>query len=78
MNAAEALHLNPYWIVALNSLGVGAGKMLSPQSIAIALSAVDGNGQDSKLLSMILPYGAAFLIIMSILAYVGTLFFGQL
>nr|WP_304597654.1 L-lactate permease [Dubosiella newyorkensis] len=78
MNAAEALHLNPYWIVALNSLGVGAGKMLSPQSVAIALSAVDGNGQDSKLLSMILPYGAAFLIIMSILAYVGTLFFGQL
>lgn len=74
MNAAEALHLDPYWVVALNSLGVGAGKMLSPQSIAIALSAVDGYGEDSKLLSMILPYGAVFLIIMSIFAYVGTLF----
>ncbi len=74
MNAAEALKLDPYWIVALNSLGVAAGKMLSPQSIAIALGAVDGNGQDSKLLSMILPYGAAFLLLMSIFAYVGTLF----
>ena len=65
MNASEALHLDPYWIVSLNSLGVAAGKMLSPQSIAIALGAVDGNGQDSKLLSMILPYGAAFLLLMS-------------
>lgn len=74
MNAAEALKLDPYWVVALNSLGVAAGKMLSPQSIAIALGAVDGNGQDSKLLSMILPYGAVFLLLMSIFAYIGTLF----
>ena len=48
--------------------------MLSPQSIAIALGAVDGNGQDSKLLSMILPYGAAFLLLMSVFAYIGTMF----
>ncbi len=74
MNASEALHLDPYWIVSLNSLGVAAGKMLSPQSIAIALGAVDGNGQDSKLLSMILPYGAAFLLLMSMFAYIGTMF----
>ena len=47
-SAAQSLNANPYWIVALNSLGVAAGKMLSPQSIAIALSSVDGQGQDSK------------------------------
>lgn len=40
-NAAVSLNADPYWIVALNSLGVAAGKMLSPQSIAIALSSVD-------------------------------------
>lgn len=63
-------------MVALNSLGVAAGKMLSPQSLAIGLSSVNAKGQDSKLLSMILPYGLVFLIAMSILAYVGTILFG--
>ena len=74
-SAAQSLHANPYWIVALNSLGVAAGKMLSPQSIAIALSSVDGQGQDSKLLSKILPYGVAFIIAMSFVAYFGQKFF---
>ena len=74
-SAAQSLHTNPYWIVALNSLGVAAGKMLSPQSIAIALSSVDDQGQDSKLLSMILPYGVGFIILMSFVAYFGQLIF---
>lgn len=73
LDAALALNMDKYWIVGLNSLGVGAGKMLSPQSLAIALSAVDGTGEDSKLMKMILPYGAAYLALMSVLAYVGTL-----
>lgn len=74
-SAAQSLQAEPYWIVALNSLGVAAGKMLSPQSIAIALSSVDGQGQDSKLLSMILPYGVGFIIAMSIVAYFGQMIF---
>lgn len=72
MSAAEALNVNPYWMVALNSLGVGAGKMISPQSLAIALSAVDGKGKDSELMSRIMPYGIAFLVLMSVLAFAGT------
>ncbi len=74
-SAAQSLQAEPYWIVALNSLGVAAGKMLSPQSIAIALSSVDGQGQDSKLLSMILPYGVGFIIAMSFVAYFGQMIF---
>ena len=74
-SAAESLGSNPYWMVALNSLGVGAGKMISPQNIAIALSAVKGQGQDSKLLSKILPYALFYLVLMSILAYVGNLIY---
>lgn len=74
-SAAKTLQANPYWIVGLNSLGVAAGKMISPQSIAIALSSVDGKGQDSKLLSMILPYGIGFIVLMSFIAYFGQAFF---
>lgn len=71
LKAAETLQVNPYWMVALNSLGVAAGKMLSPQSLAIALASVDGKGQDSKLMSQIMPYAIAFLVCMSIIAFVG-------
>lgn len=73
LDAANALQMDPYWIVALNSLGVGAGKMIAPQSIAIALSAVGGLKEDSKLLKMVLPYAAVFLVLMSVLAYAGAL-----
>jgi lactate permease len=47
--------------------------MISPQSIAIALSAVGGLKEDSKLLKMVLPYGAVFLVLMSLVAYIGTI-----
>ncbi len=76
MDAATALSLNSDWVVGLNALGVGVGKMLSPQSIAIALSAVGGLKEDSKLLKMVLPYGAVFLIICSLIAWIGTMIVG--
>ncbi len=75
-NAANNLEIDSYWMVALNSMGVAAGKMLSPQSLAIGLSSANAKGEDSKLLKMILPYGLAFLVIMSILAFVGAKIFG--
>lgn len=72
-DAAAALNMDPYWVVGLNAIGVGVGKMLSPQSIAIALSAVGGLKEDSKLLKMVLPYGAVFLVLTSVVAWVGTI-----
>ncbi|MDO4467999.1 MAG: L-lactate permease [Bacillota bacterium] len=71
-NAAESLGTNPYWMVALNSLGIAAGKMISLQNIAIGLSAVpNGEGNDSKMLTKVMPYTIIFLVLMCILAYVG-------
>ncbi len=73
LDAAIALNFDKYWVVGLNSLGVGAGKMVSPQSISIALAAVNKQGEDSRLLKDIMPYALAFLILMSIIAEVGSL-----
>lgn len=71
LEAAEALGSDPYWMVALNSLGVAAGKMLSPQTLAIGLAAVRVRGKDGELMGAILPYTLAFLVVMSVLAMVG-------
>ena len=58
-------------MVALNSLGVAAGKMLSPQTLAIGLAAVRVTGKDAELLKAVLPYALAFLVGMSALAFIG-------
>lgn len=69
--AAEALGVSPYWMVALNSLGVAAGKMISPQTLAIGLAAVHVRGKDAELLGAILPYAAGMLVLMSVIAMAG-------
>ena len=72
MQAAKTLEIDPYWMVALNSLGVAAGKMISPQSLAIGLSAVGEKGRDAELLKRVLPYAMVFLVLMSVVAYAGS------
>ncbi len=74
-SAANTLQIDPYWMVSLNSLGVAAGKMLSPQSLAIALSSVNAKGEDAKLMARVMPYGLLFLVLMSILGFVGAQIF---
>lgn len=75
LQAADALHLDPYWIVALNSLGVGAGKMISPQTLAIGMAAVQVVGAEGKLLNRVLPYAIGFLVLMAGLGMVGAMLF---
>ena len=70
-NAAVSLNADPYWIVALNSLGVAAGKMLSPQSIAIALSSVDQKERIQSYYLRSFHIGLGFLIAMALIAYIG-------
>lgn len=69
--AATALGMSDYWIVGLNSLGVAAGKMISPQSLAIGTAAVHVSGKDSELLKEILPYAVGYLVAMSVWAMLG-------
>ena len=69
--AASALGVSDYWMVALNALGVAAGKMISPQTLAIGLAAVHVRGKDAELLGAVLPYAAGMLVLMSAIAMLG-------
>ena len=71
LQAAQAIGANPYWLVALNSLGVAVGKMLAPQSLAIGLVAVKESGKDGELLKRVFPYAFVYLILMAFIAYFG-------
>ena len=53
--------------------GAGVGKMLSPQSIAIAIGAVGASveGKESEIMKMALPYFIGGIIILGLVTYFG-------
>lgn len=76
LHAAQSIGANETWLVASNSLGVSAGKMLSPQNIAIGCAACGLTGKDGEILGKIAPYAFAFALVMAILVYGGALVLG--
>jgi lactate permease len=48
--AAHQLHLSPLLLAATNSSGAVAGKMISPQNIAIGVTTVGLVGQEGRIL----------------------------
>lgn len=71
INAAHAIGADPTWLAAANSLGVSAGKMISPQNIAIGCASVGLAGKDGEILSRIAPYALGFIIVMAALVFGG-------
>ena len=61
------------WLAACNSAGAGVGKMLSPQSIAIAIGAVGASveGKESEIMKIALPYFIGGIIILGLVTYFG-------
>ena len=69
--AAKSLSIDPYWIAAANTAGATAGKMISPQSIAIATSATGLIGSEGKILSTTVKYCLGYVVILGLIVYFG-------
>lgn len=63
--AAEGIGVDPKLLVAANTVGGAVGKMLSPQTLAIAATAVAG--KESDMLRKALPWSVALLIALCLL-----------
>ena len=59
------------WLAASNTVGATGGKMISPQSIAIATAACDMKGKDDAIMLKAIPYALAYIIICGIIVYLG-------
>lgn len=59
------------WLLAANSTGATGGKMLSPQSIAIATAACDIRGSDSTIMRAAIPYALVYMLLAGIMVYIG-------
>lgn len=66
-NAAD-----PSWLAAANTAGATGGKIISPQSIAVATSACDQQGKEGEIMKKALPFALAYIVICGLMVY----FFG--
>ena len=59
---------------ALNDLlGGGIGKIVSPQNLAIAATAVDSKGSDAEILKKAAPYSVGLLLVLCTLVSIASL-----
>jgi lactate permease len=59
------------WLVAANTTGATGGKMISPQSIAIATASCDMPGKDGEIMKSAIPYAVLYIIIGGLMVYFG-------
>lgn len=65
---ASALGMDAVWLVAANTIGATAGKIISPQSISIATAATDTVGQESIILRKSIGYYILFVVVFGLIA----------
>lgn len=66
---ASNIGVDPSWLSASNTVGATGGKIISPQSIAIATSASGQEGEEGNILKSALPYAAVYVVISGIWVY---------
>jgi len=67
--AAHQLHLSPLLMAATNSSGAVAGKMISPQNIAVGVTTVGLIAQEGKVLRSTFWHSVVFAALVGVLAY---------
>ena len=70
--AADRIGVNPDLMLAANTSGGVVGKMISPQSLAIAATAVSMEGKESVILKNVVGYSIAFLAVVCVIVFLMT------
>ncbi|KFC59745.1 lactate permease [Flavobacterium gilvum] len=72
-HVAQQIGGEPSWFAAANTVGATGGKIISPQSIAIATSACNQQGKEGDIMKKALPYAIFYIIVAGLMVY----FFGK-
>ena len=70
--AAQGAGLDPKILLAANTIGGGLGKIVSPQNLAIASTAVDAPGTDAEILKKAAPYSIGLLLLLGTLVFLAS------
>ena len=60
-----------FWLAAANCAGSEGGKLLSPQSIAIATAACDMEGQDGDIMRKTMPFAIFWILMNGLMVFLG-------
>lgn len=71
VEVANKLSMNPYWLAASSTCGATAGKMISPQSIAVATAATGLAGSEGKILGSTIKFCIVYVIVLGLISYFG-------
>ncbi|WP_027824976.1 L-lactate permease [Lactobacillus psittaci] len=78
LSAAQTLGDNTIWVCGSNMVGATAGKMISPQSIAVATAATGLEGKEGEILKEALKWCGLYLVLICSYLYLIGLFLGML
>lgn len=70
LSAAQNLAVNKYWLVGANMVGATAGKMISPQSIAVAAAAIGQEGSEAIILKQVMKWCLLDFIVICLFLYI--------
>lgn len=68
-NVAGQIGADSSWLAAANTAGATGGKIISPQSIAVATSAIGQQGQEGAILKSALPYALVYIVVCGLMVY---------
>lgn len=68
-SVAGHIQVSPDWLSAANTVVATGGKIISPQSIAIATSAGNQQGKEGEILKAAIPYALVYVCITGIIVY---------
>lgn len=78
LSAAKGLGDSVNWIVGSNMVGATAGKMISPQSIAVATAAIGQEGKEGEILKAVMKWFIFYLVIICVYLYLVGIMTGQI
>ena len=71
-STATGAGLDPSILLAANTIGGGLCKIVSPQNLAIAATAVDSKGSDAEILKKAAPYSIGLLLVLCTLVFIAS------
>lgn len=68
-SVAHQIGADPSWLAAANTAGATGGKIISPQSIAVATSACGQQGQEGEIMKKAIPFALGYIVVAGLMVY---------
>ncbi|WP_280672733.1 MULTISPECIES: L-lactate permease [unclassified Dysgonomonas] len=77
-SVATATGADPSWLAAANTAGATGGKIISPQSIAVATSACGLQGKEGEIMKKAIPFALGYIVVAGLMVYFVPLIMGNI